>query len=1095
MSIESGKILNLADAQVLYNDLRGRFESGTSPVNKAENSEQLIGQVASIETGSYLYRRALHLGNRCREKVVGGMVAWNQKIENGNFAQNSGWQAVNGTITIANGEATVDVTSGTASPTLRKDNILLPKDHVVLLTAEIKNGTTSVNGRFILYNEWTTMLNINGKLIGSKCVLLKKITDYDANRMFLIANDTTSSETAKFKNVQAFDLTAEFGSTIADALLAMGEAGVAWFRERFSKDYYAYDAGSLQSVQASAKICAGKNLINRISQNAYESNGSTAISTKRCKTDIIRLKAGTYVVSGTTTANKTIEMVLQTWSNDTYGSNTRLSDSGFIDLGQFTLNTDSYVSLVFRHSDNSDVSPSELKMQLEKGLVATGYVPYNPVSHTYPFDTSLVLRGIPKLDSNNRLYYDGDEYESSGKVTRKFAIVDLGTLNWNDLSTPSSHIFRTNSINNAKVNSNATPANAIIAKYTIKGYQPISSSDDKCFAISIKNEYNYNSFTLIDFNYSDASAFTTAMSGVYLVYELATPTTEQASPFTSIMSFDPKGTEEFTEWGTRDVAIPVGHITEYLTDPAKILNNIPLIEVEKESASVVSFSDGAEGLPLKELTVKVEPVQDLHGYENPWPGGDGKNLLPLTVDGIKAGNTTGTWSGNAYTLAGITYTLLTDDGGNVIGVNVNGTATSAARLLIEGFSVRNDNLILNGTPVGGSTSTYFQRISNAAITSFFVDEGSGVTVTNPSAMTRFEILVASGVSISNKVFYPMLRLASDTDPTFAPYSNICPISGWTVAKVTRTGKNLFDYTKAESGVRIVTTTGETEGIPGLYASPFILVNPSSQYTMNFSYYSSANYGMAFYDKNKRYISGQKQGQSSSTTTPYTFTTPSGCKYVRFSINEASILQTVQMECGSTSTAFEAYNSNEYSIIFPTSAGTVYGGTVKVEKDGTGKLSVDRVIADLGDFTWVFDGSLSFYTDSINKYQSAFPKIKYATWGNIIQGAIMTQYYAVAGSTVALNDNSFGTDGNGRLYLRDANKLSMTSSEFKAAVTGVKFVYPITDVYTYDLTPVEVTTLLGINNAWSDTGNTALTYRADLAKYIDRKIAEAVANLE
>lgn len=40
----------------------------------------------------------------------------------------------------------------------------------------------------------------------------------------------------------------------------------------------------------------------------------------------------------------------------------------------------------------------------------------------YPLDDNLELRGIPKLDSNNELYYDGDTYASDGTVTRKYGI-------------------------------------------------------------------------------------------------------------------------------------------------------------------------------------------------------------------------------------------------------------------------------------------------------------------------------------------------------------------------------------------------------------------------------------------------------------------------------------------------------------------------------------------------------------------------------------------------------------------------------------------------------------------------------------------------
>lgn len=39
--------------------------------------------------------------------------------------------------------------------------------------------------------------------------------------------------------------------------------------------------------------------------------------------------------------------------------------------------------------------------------------------------------------------------------------------------------------------------------------------------------------------------------------------------------------------------------------------------VYSTSGSVVSFDDGADNLPLEELIVDIDPVQDLHGYDSP----------------------------------------------------------------------------------------------------------------------------------------------------------------------------------------------------------------------------------------------------------------------------------------------------------------------------------------------------------------------------------------------------------------------------------------------------------------------------------------------
>ena len=45
-------------------------------------------------------------------------------------------------------------------------------------------------------------------------------------------------------------------------------------------------------------------------------------------------------------------------------------------------------------------------------------------------------------------------------------------------------------------------------------------------------------------------------------------------------------------------------------------------------------------------------------------------------------------------------------------------------------------------------------------------------------------------------------------------------------------------------------------------------------------------------------------------------------------------------------------------------------------------------------------------------------------------------------------------------------------------TGAQVVYPLATPITYQLTPQEVSTLLGDNNIWADTGDVAVEYRAD-----------------
>lgn len=163
----------------------------------------------------------------------------------------------------------------------------------------------------------------------------------------------------------------------------------------------------------------------------------------------------------------------------------------------------------------------------------------------------------------------------------------------------------------------------------------------------------------------------------------------------------------------------------------------------------------------------------------------GKNLLPMTVEGIKAGKTSGTWSGNAYTINNVTFTILTDDGENVTGIKVNGTASgnvgftlcskSAVDFLTDGTSY-----IVNGCPSGGSESTFYLVVSDNITQSYF-DTGNGESFTPSSTFVGNDyfcrIYITSGTQISNKVFYPMIRFSTVTDSTFVPYEeHTYPIS-------------------------------------------------------------------------------------------------------------------------------------------------------------------------------------------------------------------------------------------------------------------------------------------------------------------------------
>lgn len=147
-----------------------------------------------------------------------------------------------------------------------------------------------------------------------------------------------------------------------------------------------------------------------------------------------------------------------------------------------------------------------------------------------------------------------------------------------------------------------------------------------------------------------------------------------------------------------------------------------------------------------------------------------KNLLPMKLSDIKAANTTGTWSGNSYTINDVTFTVQTDGDGNVTGVIANGTASDIASFVVYPTTASSFNgMILNGCPVNGSATSYKIQLYDANAQMGYDDLGAGVTI-NASNGSSVRVLlgVANGCNADNVVFYPMLRLATE-NATFAPY--------------------------------------------------------------------------------------------------------------------------------------------------------------------------------------------------------------------------------------------------------------------------------------------------------------------------------------
>lgn len=196
------------------------------------------------------------------------------------------------------------------------------------------------------------------------------------------------------------------------------------------------------------------------------------------------------------------------------------------------------------------------------------------------------------------------------------------------------------------------------------------------------------------------------------------------------------------------------------------------------SGNPASFADGAAA-GLVECIADIEAAQDLHGYDKPWAGGAGKNLFPMTVNEIKTNNVSVSWNGNVGIIYGVTITLHTDDGISVSKISISGTPTNTAYLYVGAFNLKSGvSYVLNGCPSNKPDNDVLYVSNQPSGFGSWIDSGNGATYNATQDWNGISFFIRIWANVAqNNDWYPMIRLATETDATFEPYSNICPISG------------------------------------------------------------------------------------------------------------------------------------------------------------------------------------------------------------------------------------------------------------------------------------------------------------------------------
>ena len=356
---------------------------------------------------------------RLYDTLVGATVAVNQLVKNGNFASTSNWSTYSATLSVSNNTATLTATQS-SNPNMNQ-KISIPSGHKSVLMYEARGSASGNISYYINDGGMRTNKSVSANVWTDVCVI--RSATQNATTLYLYTAEV-EGYVLDVRNVQLTDLTAYFGSTIADYLYnletATAGAGIAKLKEWgfFTGEYIPYNAGTLESVEATAHKMVGFNQWDeewengRINLTTGADAGGNGIRSK----NMIKVLPSTayHAVRGNYDGATAIVLCYY----DAGGNFISYENKIGSDVNFTTLANAFYIRFNVQTSSNVTTYNHDICINLSSDRNGE-YEPY--VSHTYDLGTD-TLRGLFKLDAENNLYADGDTKTSDGTVTRKYGI-------------------------------------------------------------------------------------------------------------------------------------------------------------------------------------------------------------------------------------------------------------------------------------------------------------------------------------------------------------------------------------------------------------------------------------------------------------------------------------------------------------------------------------------------------------------------------------------------------------------------------------------------------------------------------------------------
>ena len=238
------------------------------------------------------------------------------------------------------------------------------------------------------------------------------------------------------------------------------------------------------------------------------------------------------------------------------------------------------------------------------------------------------------------------------------------------------------------------------------------------------------------------------------------------------------------------------------------------------SGSVASFVPDATIDNLLGLSVALEPIQDLHGYDSPWPAGGGKNLFDASSATFKK------WQllSNAFKTRYDMY--------SGIAVSVDGdtvTVTTTGAYLGIGFELSASASVRTVSISGSANQIGFY--------SAYEDGATQLSYGATSCSIPADTAGFVGVRFNAVGTYTLkIQLESGSTATaWTPYSNICPISGRDSVDIMHSGADTSNPTTYTIQLGDTVYGGTLDVTAGTLTVDKAMVDMGS---LNWAYYSN-----------------------------------------------------------------------------------------------------------------------------------------------------------------------------------------------------------------------------------------------------------------